>query len=321
MIIGTTEIRTPQEYSWGYDAEWRHKLCVAQLGADSMPMVPIPNDLIMQYQKRYLSEVEEGEFDDRATRLLMSPGKNRYKSVIKANRIYGSTGQGQVKNKVEAMLLCPEMTFEMIAEALNTEPDDIHVYERLFFNARDEEGKLVGSIGLREYLALRGAVGVQSPADTEMYHRQVAFEGGAKALYNQWAWHDPTGQMETSLNEVDMYRMVMPHIYKLLDQRLRFDTGIDGRTLALLVDSIRAAFADLRRNGMLSDSDTVSSEEFSLQLLKLMQPHMVIPDAAALNRRNAQLSDKLDSIKQSNTSGIAAGAQTLENITTQLNNK
>lgn len=321
MIIGTVEIRTPQEYPWSYDADWRHKLCVARRESDVLPLIPIPNDMIMQYQARYLAEVEEEEFDDRATRLMMTPGPNKYKAIIRANRIYGSTGQSLIKNRIEAMLLCPELNFELIAEALNTSMEDIQAYERLFFNARDNEGKLITSIGVREYLALRGGQDVQSPADTDMYHRKVAFEGGAKALYNMWAWHDPTGRIETTLNEVDMYRMVMPHIYKLLDQRLRFDVAVDGRTLALLVDSTRAAFADLRRSGMLSDSDSVGSEEFSLQLLKLMQPQMVVPDEAALGRRTAQLGDKLESIKQSTTSGIAAGAQTLENITTQLNSK
>ena len=317
MIIGGAEVRTPVTNPSEYDPYWRHTLAKVSDAEFRAARINIPQDELTRLQRRYLSVAGTPEFE-RTTAIMMytRPGDSMEKSVVVANQVFGSTGRSQMKDRVEAMLLCPEIQYSHLARAFNMTEHQARVYEKLFFNVRDEKGMLLPSIGLLSYMAFRGADGPGSAVDSPGHWKAVALDHGARSLLTQWRWRDRL--LAEQLNYLDIQAELMPMIYRNMEKRLRFEM-VDNKSLSEIYGNIIRQLAELQRDGILSSSDKVGIDTLFSKVLQMAgNPRRMTPDEAQQMRSQLALEGKRKMIAESATSGVKVAEDSLNNITRQL---
>lgn len=317
MLIGNVEIRTPADYPWAYDPAWRHELAKVMLVSQEVMPVAYHQDRSIQRQRMYLSKANGANFERYLSTILVSGMAHPMRGVALANRLFGSTGHGTNKDRVEALLLCPEMTYEHIGKYFDLRPEDVETYQILFFNCRDDEGKLRLPHGLMQYFATRNAASVQSAADYAANWRTFAFQGGSRMLFLEWKWPYDAEHV-ANFDEVELWSDLLPKVYQRIEERLRFDTGLDGRALADLANLVRQALADLRKEGIVSKDAGLDEDTGLMQVLSLMRPVVMAPSQAMVARKQGQLTEKLGMMGKKDSIDTT-GDTSLANITRQLN--
>jgi len=316
MFIGNTEIRTPADYPWAYDPSWRHEMSKAM--ASSCELVPETyyRDRHIQRQRMYLSKANGANFERYISTILASGVSHPMRGVVLANRLYGSTGHGTNKDRVEALLLCPELTYEHIGKYFDLRYDDVETYQHLFFNCRDDEGKLRLPHGLMQYFATRNAPASQSAADYATNWRMYAFQGGSRLLFLEWKWPYDAAHV-ANFTEVELWSDLLPKVYQRVEERLRFDVGLDGRALADLANLVRQALADLRKEGIVSKDAGLDEDSALMQVMALLKPMVMAPSASMVARKQTQLDAKLGMLGKKD-SADTTGNTSMDNITRQL---
>ena len=317
MLIGNHEIRTPADYPWAYDPWWRHELSKARLESSCQ----LPSDYVfddyMKRQRMYLMRANTEGFDRYVSAILVSGIKHPMRSIVLANRLYTSTGLGHNKDRVEAMLLCPELTYAHICKYFDLAPEDIEFYQQLFFNCRDDEGKLKLPNGLMQYFATRNAVASQSTADHATNWRTFAFQGGSRMLFLEWKWPYDKEHI-AGFSEVELWADLLPKVYQRIEERLRFDFSMDGKSLIEAANLVRQALADLRKEGIVSKDAGLSNDETIMQLLTAMAPYVMAPSDKMFDRGQSKLDTKLGMMGKTE-SADTTGSTSMANITRQLN--
>jgi hypothetical protein len=317
MIVGTTEIKTPAENPEAYSASWRHEIARVSESAILGAGLRIPYDDLIARQRRYLSQVGRPEMSRHITNMMFNQHDDSIdKSIIVANRVFGSTGTSQTKDQIEAMLLCPELNYDHICRCFNLTQHQISIYEKLFYNVREVNGTALNAQGVRFFFAHRGAAGATSPADQPGHWRAIAFEKGAAALITFWGWRDK--YVAEEYNYLDIQGHIMPMLYRIYEKRLRFD-NMDSKAVAETLGNVTKQFADLQRDGILSNNDRVSIDSLFSKVLGMAgTPKRALPDAAQQVRMQEALDVKRKQIADSATSGIKAANESLSNITRQI---
>ena len=316
MLVAMFDIQTPQDNPWGYDVDWRHQLAKVISSGEVDTQIPMDSYIAMQAQ--YLKSIEESGYE-RMSQLVLAGPQTQRRSVIVANRLYATLGENFTKDKIEALLLCPDIDYDFISRHFNMHTDDIEMYEKLFFNVRDEEGELMASRGLWEFFALQGAADLTGPNDSSAYWRKLAFEGGSKLLFATWGW--PPDDEISGFNYIDMYESQIRNIFKTIDKRLRFDIGIDGKSVAQIFSDIGNRFAELQESGKLtSDSDIPSSVNALLQkFVEAAAPTMAAPSEESERRHSEALERKRESIRKSqDKDDREIGGASLDHISQQI---
>jgi len=318
MIINDIEVRTPMDFPWGYDGSWRHDLARI-LAAEEVQEVPVPRDDSINAQLHYLKGVKDEGFENRILCIINDRTLQSHplRSTVLANRLYGSTGQSAVKEKVEALLLCPEVDYAFIARHFNMDVKDIETFEKLFFNVRNPDGSLIGSRGVWEYFVLKGAHELTSSADVGAYWRTLAFEGGAPQLLAKWGW-PPDNDIQT-FDYIDMYKSQVRNVFRTMDKRLRFDQGMDARSIVQMFGDIGNRFAELHSSGKVTGEDTIPTISAIMHaVLKGSAPKPAELTEATTARHEAILANKLLNVKASKEVGIKEAVKSLDHITTQV---
>jgi len=138
MNICGSEINTPYDDRADFSPKWRHLVASAMVGQKVRGMIPeeIRKDKYITTQYNYLTSLRNPQKPDDCN--YYNPRLRYYDNSVVTKWFDGQTGV--LKHYVEAMLLT-EQTYEDIASTINADAETVKVYEKLFFNIRDNYGR------------------------------------------------------------------------------------------------------------------------------------------------------------------------------------
>jgi len=176
-------IDTPLDDPTQYSPRWRHQIAELFV-ADSKFKLPnfykeYQKDEYIRKQAEYLKAVKE----DKVTK---EQDAYRYAHRWSLQKTHSNS-----KYKIEPLLLTPVST-TTIAKAMSGKAlskDPFEMYERLYFNIRDENWDLNSSCHLRMYFALPNEAKVTRDTDIPELWKVVGVQGGYMGLCRLWVWH------------------------------------------------------------------------------------------------------------------------------------
>lgn len=300
MFIADTDIATPYDKAYAYKMSWRHEAAIA-INSERVVHRFIGDDGVFM-QMKYLDMIDDDVFENCLDDLIgdRSSDDNPLRSIAEANKIFQTGSQDHTKERLEAMLLCPEFNYDVIGNEFDIPGSTVRMFEKLFFNIRDDQGRLKGNTGLLMYAVLKGAVAFTARAGREaeeshpMHWRILAFEGGYKRLYADWNWK-PKGDLE-AMNIVDVSADLMRSTYSSLNRMLRFNPNVSGQVLAQMLTTLTQQFADMRKSGILSDSDKIDPNAMILEVIKLLAPERMLETEEKIKLVQVDLDTKLAAV-------------------------
>lgn len=180
-------IDTPLDDPTQYSPRWRHQ--IAELLALD-PKFKLPA-LYKEYHKdeyiRKQAEFLRAVKDDKVTK-----DQDAYRYALRWAKQEKYSGS---KFKIEPLLLTPVST-DVIAKAMSGKAltkDPFEMYERLYFNIRDENWELNQSCHLRMYFALPEQAKVTQETQIPELWKVVGVQGGYMGLCRLWVWHSAPG--------------------------------------------------------------------------------------------------------------------------------
>jgi hypothetical protein len=182
-----------------YDYDWMHQVakCLADVpeAANDMPDEIRSNQFIMQ----------DKEFLQQAQRAIMAP-KLKVHAALLAWHEAGNVSH--LRFRLEPLLLTGA-TFETIAADLGGKgitPEVIQLYERLYFNVREDDGSLTDSsfIRMRASLPENGTIGATTEQD--IVWKNVASLFGYTGLVLLWQMPNPHAQVSDDQFVLDELR-------------------------------------------------------------------------------------------------------------------
>lgn len=311
-LVATYSINTPRDSRSQYDSDWRHRVAKAMADTDSVCRELADDEVYLQ--TAYLRYSRNSAMGDVFSDMLMDGDvDNLLMQVHAANAIYSRQGVSVTKDRIEALLLCPELTYENIAEAFNVSPRVLRMYERLFFNVRDDSGLMLPHKGLLDYFALKGLPELRDLKDYAAHWRIVAFEAGHTALLTMWGW--PEGGIVPAFTDYESSRHLVRLGYTRVMTAFRTGLGLDSRTFGSIFESINAKFSEFRDKGMLSGAENMTPDHLALYVLGLIKPERMAPTSEGQEAKKIALGEKLQSLKSTTADG--ASVKSLEFIEVQ----
>ena len=181
MIICDKHITLPHEGTGDYDSNWRHKL-VTVIRDEPNAINECNTALKDKYIADYIG------FLRCATRFGM-PVNPRYRPYHAAHTWYGSDDINAPRFRIEPLLLTGA-SYDVIAADLgdNVDPEAVKLYEKLYFNVREDNGDLKKGCFLRSKIAMdaRVKLGPETPVTTVW--KMAGFTFGYAGLVTLWGW-------------------------------------------------------------------------------------------------------------------------------------
>lgn len=205
MNINNTLICTPYDTFPEYDPDWRNKVAKAWAGAQGTIVMPpnITNDIWIKGQKYYYDHLTTKVMDDKAT----------WMNAL----VHGWHENGVVNNLklcLEPMLLTEVPYTVIAADLLGTHygedgPKLIHLYERLFYDCRDEDGTMSDIALRRKWLAHPSdmRLGEGTPIGTQ--YKILATTGGYPGLMLAMILSGCHGAKPTVEYQMEMMNTIM----------------------------------------------------------------------------------------------------------------
>jgi len=176
-------IDTPLDDPTQFSPSWRHE--VAELFV-SDPKIKLP-EMYKDYHK--------DEWIRKHAEFLKSHKTGTVKRSMDdyrlAHKWFNQERESSTKFKLEPLLLTP-VGFTTIGKALagkDLGKEPFEVYERVFFNIRDENFDLHQSCHLRMYFALPEETSVSASTSIPELWKVVGVQGGYMGLCRLWVWH------------------------------------------------------------------------------------------------------------------------------------
>jgi hypothetical protein len=302
MEINGHNVNTPMDHPWDFDPDWRNEIakCIVD---GSVIGHPCSHDEYISWQVEFLRAVGDPDTGVFARYESLPFNKRAVcperRAVLMSHKLYNSTGEHCLRDKVDAMLLCPELSINDIANVLSSQrahadPFDLQVYEKLYFNIRDDHGKVDEGCWLRELFATRGQTTI-ARQDLTTYWRVLAFQGGHRLLFSRWQW--PAVSLEES--EAERRLAMTRNSFCALEERTRFG-DINNRDLVALYGHLQNEMLELRKQGFIGGDGVGISGEGSL-LLEILQsaaPKMILPDPSKLAEKEQAVKDKIELVKK-----------------------
>jgi len=297
--IAEQTVDTPYDSPFGYDASWRNelaKLCVE----DERTRPPIIGDVYLAQQLKYLREVTSEKFSGYYGVMPLRKRKRIDKyAVHQANRIYMTRDEMCLKDKLDALLLCPELPMQKIAKDIGIRVEVVKAYERIFFNVRDEDGIMNLSQWLKEYFTHSGDIEFLDPGDKPLYWRTLATTTGWKMLYYQWGWQLPGNEIPEAEAVMDNYRLMMGDLHK----RVLYNK-IDSKALVDMMRGMHEKIDDMRGQGLIAGGgDTESEVSMIFKLLYATRPSPTPPTVEQLEEKEADVQLKIAQIRDKFSKG------------------
>jgi hypothetical protein len=303
MEINGHNIKTPMDHPWDFDPDWRNDIAKSLVDG-SVIGHPCGSDEYINWQISFLRAVKDPDNGVLNRYECIPFGKStacpERRAVLMAHRLHNSCGAHCLRDKVDAMLLCPELTINDIAGVLSSQkthadPFDLQVYEKLYFNIRDEVGKVDTGCWLRELFATGGQATAIGRQDLTTYWRVLAFQGGHRLLFSRWQW--PVITLEET--EAERRLALARNSFCALEERTRFD-DINNRDLVALYGHLQTETMELRKQGLLGGEGVSSSGEMGLlmEILQAAAPRALIPDESKLAQKEKAVKDKIELVKK-----------------------
>jgi hypothetical protein len=265
MIISGTTIITPNDDSTAYSPDWRHLVARAVISGEN---IRVPRKLS---QDRYIHKqivFLQGGMS------AVSAWESEYNKI---NNIYEGIVNPTTNDRLEALLLT-KVSFKSIAADFNMSELEVKLYERLFFNIRDEEGNLLNSPLLRNNFSLGTLTAADDMTPDDIIWKCIANRCGAAVLTTKcWGWSESECAKEESNS-----KGVLDHTYEmaqvlLLEKLVRGQ--LNGRELAEIIKS-NVAYLEEKREASESDKEKEESLnsfelEFRDRVLERFKPSML----------------------------------------------
>jgi hypothetical protein len=300
MDLNGHTIKTPADHPWDFDPDWRNEIAkgVVDSGKRSYPC---GHDTYIDWQTKFLQAMHSDD-DWRLSRYestaYQKSSSSEKRSILMAHNMHNSSGEHCMRDKIDAMLLCPELSFNDIANALSTKTThtdamDLQVYEKLYFNIRDDEGKVNEGCWLREWFASRGQTTIMRQ-DVSTYWRVLAFQGGHRLLFTTWRW--PMLDLEETEKERRM--ALTRNSFCELEARTRFG-DMNNRDLVALYGHLQAEMLELRKQGLIGGGESMAEGMSTfIEMLQAAAPEPIEPDADKLEAKEGEVAAKIDLVKR-----------------------
>lgn len=321
MDFNGNKIKTPKDHPWDFDPDWRNEIAkgVVDTGAISHPY---GSDEYIRWQVQFLKAVnsdDERPLSRYDRTLYRGTEQPEHRAVVRAHQLYNSSGASCMRDKVDAMLLCPELSLEDIVNVLSSQnmssdPLDLQVYEKLYFNIRDDAGKVDAGCWLREWFASRGQMQILRQ-DLPAYWRVLAFQGGHKLLFSIWRW--PAINIEEADKEQHM--SLMRNTFCELEARTRFG-DINNRDLVALYGHLQNQVLEMRKVGLLGGDTATGEGDLGafVELLQAAGPEPIVPDQSKLAEKEPEVAQKLDMVKRTTRTHGGGSSDSLDGMSAKM---
>jgi len=230
MTIGGTTIVTPTDNPCQFDPDWRGSVAMALFRNPNEPVYP-------EYQKYKFDPFIRRQIS--YLRSQNSPRLNKDQLACRLASLWaGGASVSDVRFRLDPLLLTP-VSYEVIAlDIMGDEADPfvIETYEKLYFNIRNNEGKLSKSCQLKQYFAMPGGE-IDQDTPPEALWKMIAALMGYDTLMGVWLWKDAHGLKETSQEYVldEMWRVAQSRLFMSM-----FANRVGHESMAKLLASISA---------------------------------------------------------------------------------
>lgn len=259
MNTESQTIITPFEDPF-FRPDWRHQLA-AQLATDPKlkhAAMEALRDEWVRAGARYLRKQQQQP-------AVPAPSRVHFDLVYR----WGLEGDNRQVGRLAEALLLTEAPLRAIAEDLGCGAEDIHAYERMFFNVRDADGAMVLSPAQRTYFAGEGSFMPTTTRPEHLMWRRMAVSAGYKALVRmlelgQGAWTDAPS---VDLVEVTVEMSKAETLAKLASGSMSTADLLKMEANRIKDRLVRHTTGELRHRD--------EGMELALQLLQMMAPKMV----------------------------------------------
>lgn len=187
-----------------------------------------------------------------------------------------------VRFRLEPLLLTP-VNYRVIALDILGDCEDlmaIEAYEKMYFNIRDNEGRLSRSCQLRQYFALPSGRFSQDTPPEQMW-KMIGSLMGYDTLVSVWMWKDAHGIVNNSQEYLldEMWRLAQSRLFMSM-----FADRVGHESMAKLLSAIsgqQKMIQDGKNAGATTDEEMVRAMQ---GILGLMSPRMVGAIAADVDR-------------------------------------
>jgi len=199
MQIGDAQINTPYDLDpLNFDPDWR--LLCARAMPQGCSTRKLPSAITSDKHIRTMRSLLNRE---------KAPNRGELRLFGTAQEWYNNANISTTKDRLEALLLTG-MPLNIIRQDIAGDmlPDDvIHIFERLCFNIRTEDGKLEKSCAIRTRFAIPGVLELQANAPAPILYKAVGHQLGYVALTQLWFWSDAHGL--TDVGKLDLMDEIM----------------------------------------------------------------------------------------------------------------
>lgn len=279
MRVNDTVIVTPIDNPGQYDPDWRNGLANALFESDDR-IDPVymryRNDPWVKKQMAYFRAVKRNSV------LTKEQVELRLASLW-----FRGTNVSDVRFRLEPLLLTA-VSYETIAMDLLGDTQDVGAivaYERLYFNIRDDKGRLSRSCQLRQYFALPSGEFNQDTPPEQMW-KMIGSLMGYDTLVAVWLWKDAHGIKDKSQEYLldEMWRLAQSRLFMSM-----FADRVGHESMAKLLGAISGQ-QKLLKEGNSSGQTEINMVQSMQQMLMLVSPTVI--DATAKGVDEAQLKEE-----------------------------
>lgn len=254
MRLNGSVVVTPMDNPGQFDPDWRNSI-VNELLEPGSRIDPehsrYRNDPWIRLQLSYLRA------EDRHAPLTQSQRMYRL-----ANLWFGGSSAADVRFRLEPLLLT-SASYEVIAMDILGSCDcvgAVEAYEKMYFNIRDDDGRLNKSCQLRQYFALPSGEFDQNTPPEQLW-KLIGSLMGYDTLVSVWLWKDAHGIVNNSQEYLldEMWRLAQSRLFMSM-----FADRVGHESMAKLLSAVSA------QQKMLSDSKSAGGSA-EVDIVRAMQ--------------------------------------------------
>jgi hypothetical protein len=274
MTVDDTVIITPIDNPGQYDPDWRNSVAIALMNSGSRI-----DPAYARYRNDPWIKRQMGYYRAESRHTVLTRDQQRLRL---ANLWFQCNSPSGVRFRLEPLLLTA-VDYDVIALDILGSCDDLDAivaYEKLYFNIRDEGGKLSRSCQLKQYFALpSGKFDGDTPP--EQIWRMIASLMGYDTLVSIWLWKDAHGIQDNSQQYLldEMWRIAQSRLFMSI-----FANRVGHESMAKLLSAVSGQQKLLREGGStnVSELDIIRATQ---GLLSLASPKVIDATAREVDMR------------------------------------
>lgn len=286
MRINDAIVVTPMDNPGQFDPDWRNSVAlgIIESGGRIDPTYSrYQNDIWIRKQVSYLRAMNN------KAQLTKEQALFRM-----AHLWFQGTAPSDVRFRLEPLLLTAVPYSTIAFDILGSDEDAgaIKAYEKLYFNIRDNEGRLSRSCQLRQYFALpSGRFDKDTPP--EQMWKMIGSLMGYDTLVSVWMWKDAHGIVNNSQEYLldEMWRLAQSRLFMSM-----FADRVGHESMAKLLSAISAQQKLLKEgNGGSVDLNMINTMQ---NMLGLVAPSVIDAVATEVDRKAVEqaTADRLSAI-------------------------